>query len=103
MSFQVFTAIEEDALVDYIITCSTMFHGLGYGDVRRLSFEYAEKTGKDMPAGWRHNCMAGKDWMYGFMKRHENLSLRAPEATSTARAQGFNREAVGQFFDIWIK
>ena len=46
MSFQVFTAIEEDALVDYIITCSTMFHGLGYGDVRRLSFEYAEKPAR---------------------------------------------------------
>ena len=92
--------------MDYIITCSTMFHGLCYGDVRLLSFEYAEKTGKDMPAGWTHNCKAGKDWMYSFMKRHRNRSLRlvrAPEATSIARAQGFNRYAVGKFFDIWIK
>ena len=53
--------------------------------------KYAEKTSKDMSAGWTHNCKAGKDWMYRFMKRHGNLSLRAPEATSIARAQGFKR------------
>ena len=97
MPYHSFSAIEEDALVDYI-TCSTMFHV--YGDVRHLSFEYAEKTGKDMPAGWTHNCMAGKDWMYSFMKRHGNLSLRAHEATSIARAQGFKRYEVGKLFYI---
>ena len=47
--------------------------------------------------------MAGEDWMYGFLNRHQNLSLRTPEATSVARAQGFNKKAVTDFFEIWKK
>ena len=35
------------------------------------------------------------------MKRHKNLSLRSPENTSIARAQGFNKAAVGRFFSLW--
>jgi hypothetical protein len=40
--------------------------------------------------------LAGWHWLHSFLKRN-NLSLRSPSA---ARAQGFNREAVGSFFDI---
>jgi DDE superfamily endonuclease len=34
------------------------------------------------------------------MSRHPELSLRVPEPTSAARAQGFNEVAVGKFFDL---
>ena len=39
--------------------------------------------------------------MYGFMQRHLNISLKSPEATSVARACGFNWKAVPEFYDFW--
>ena len=44
--------------------------------------------------------MAGKDWVACFRKRHPNITLRTPEATSMARAQGFNKTNVNTFFNI---
>lgn len=44
--------------------------------------------------------MAGDTWLRGFLDRHPNLSIRKPEATSAARAMGFNRVAVGKFYQL---
>ena len=46
---------------------------------------------------------AGKKWYYNCMCRHPDLSLRSPEPASLARAAGFNREAVYNFFDLLDK
>lgn len=43
---------------------------------------------------------AGKDWVQGFLSRHPELSIRKPESTSAARAAGFNKQAVEQFFNF---
>ncbi|KAJ4433806.1 hypothetical protein ANN_16118 [Periplaneta americana] len=75
-----------------------MFYGLTRRSVMQLAYEIAEKN---KLATWfnKETKSAGKEWFSGFMKRHPELSLRQPEATSLARASGFNRVVVGKFFD----
>ncbi|XP_063243011.1 uncharacterized protein LOC134542569 isoform X1 [Bacillus rossius redtenbacheri] len=44
---------------------------------------------------------AGRAWFDHFMSRHkESISILKPSATSSARANGFNREAVNTFYDL---
>jgi hypothetical protein len=48
---------------------------------------------KTKKAGWR--------LFHNFMRRHPQLSLRKPQPTSAARANGFTPENVLKFFDIY--
>jgi len=96
---QIFTPADELELSDYLIHRSRMCYGLTPVDVRKLAHELAEKNGKTVPGMWKQEQMAGKDWLYGFMKRHRELSLRKPEATSLSRATSFNERNVNEFFD----
>ena len=52
----------------------------------------------EYPERWNADGKATKDWYYGFMGRHRNLSLRKPDNVSAARAKGFCREHVNEFF-----
>ena len=70
-------------------------------DIRRLAFQYAEKL-KISHKFNMNKQLAGKDWLHNFMSRH-NLSHRKAEHTSTARANGFNKVAVQEFFDLLEK
>lgn len=42
-------------------------------------------------------CVAGQDWVRGFLARYPTLSIRTPENTSGARAMGFNKVALSKF------
>lgn len=76
-----------------------MYYGLSYKLTRRLAYQFALKLKrlrqihKVLPK-WRENEEAGIDWMLLFMKRHTDLSLRLPQATSLGRATAFNRHNV---------
>ena len=43
--------------------------------------------------------MAGYDWAKLFLKRHDDISLRTPEATSMQRMACFNEHNVAAFMD----
>lgn len=96
---QIFTETEENMLSEYLLTASKLNHGLSPKETRVLAFQFATDNDKALPNSWILNQKAGVDWLTGFMKRHDELSIRAPEATSLSRSTSFNRTNVSAFFD----
>ena len=93
-------AAAESILRDHIAYMENCLYGLTTIDVRRLVYDLTEKLGV------QHNVsvdtkLAGRDWLRGFFKRHEHLAIRRPQGTNIARAAGFNRPKVCQFFDLY--
>lgn len=93
-----FFSSKEVELKKYLMFSSKINFGLTYLQTRQLAYEYAVQANKKMYSSWERNKIAGEDWMLGFMRRHSDLSLRAPENTSLARAISFNKTNVEEFF-----
>ena len=73
--------------------------GLTPHEVRGLAYDYAEAN--DIENNFsKDRKAAGQDWLYGFLSRHNDLSLRKPEGISAQRAWGMNRAKVLAYFDI---
>ena len=99
----IFTKEQEQLLVQYLLRASAMYFGLCLKEVKSLAFEYGTKLEITMPISWGERGFASKDWMTNFIKRHPELTLRSPEATSLSRVTSFNRYNVNQFFDNYVK
>src|SRR5699024_5960563 len=95
----IFNHQQEVELVSYIKIMEKRFYGLTSLELRALAFQLAEKNNIAHKFNTT-NGMAGVDWLKGFLRRHQDISYRKPEATSAARAMGFNRVAVGSFFKL---
>lgn len=79
----IFSKGQEAELEKHILNCCKQFYGLTIEIVRKIAFTFAEVN------HLKHNFdkksrMAGKDWFYGFKKRHPNISLRRPEQAAQA-------------------
>lgn len=97
----VFTEEQENELVEHILQMEGRLFGLTLTDLRTLAFELAERN------NIKHNFnsekrMAGKCWLYSFLARHKKVTLRTLEATSAARAVGFNKPVVEKFFQLLV-
>uniref|UniRef100_A0AAR5P8E0 HTH CENPB-type domain-containing protein n=1 Tax=Dendroctonus ponderosae TaxID=77166 RepID=A0AAR5P8E0_DENPD len=73
--------------------------GLTKKELKRLAYQLAVQNDCRHPFN-EQTEMARQDWTQRFMRRHPELSLMKSEATSGARAMGFNRVAVAQFFTL---
>ena len=68
-------------------------------DFRELAYKYAKANNLSIPEPWNTTKEAGIDWMKCFLKRHHDIALRTPEATSIQRLTNFNQYNVNIFFD----
>lgn len=93
-----FSPEQELELVEYIKTMEAQLFCLTSLELRSLAYQLAIKN--NISHTFCKDGVAGVDWLHGFMKRHSDLSLRQPEATSAARASGFNPVAVSKFFAL---
>jgi hypothetical protein len=96
---RVFTDEQELKLQEYILEAAEKYSGLTKQELRKFAYDLAIHYGIKCPPNWVKSECAGEDWCYGFMKRHPILSIRAPQATSLARASAFSRHNVKLFFE----
>lgn len=96
---QTLTKEQEEELLQYIKRCSRLQYGLTYAKVREFVYQFVKANNIKHPSSWDDNKRAGIEWLRGFIKRNNTISLRKPEKTSLARLTGFNRAAVNDFFN----
>ena len=89
----------EKELMQYAKDMESRFFGITCRDLRKLAYDLAERNNVEHRLN-KESGLAGKKWLRLFLRRHPSLSLRQPEATSYARASGFNRQAVEKFFTL---
>ena len=87
-------------LKDYMVKASKLYLWLSKHDVKKLAYEFGIAKNLSIPANWLKNNCAGEDWLKGFRKRHKDIPLRHPEATSLARASVFNKHNVETFSNL---
>ena len=87
----------KDELVSHIKHMQKMLFGLSCDSLRKLACDVAQANGLTVPFN-DDKSKAGKVWLYGFLSRHPDLSLRKPEVTSLSRATGFNKVQVELFY-----
>ena len=89
----------ENELANHVKEMESRFYGLTLTDLHKLAFQIA-KANNILTRFNNEKQVAGVDWLQGFLRRHPEISLRLPEATSLARASGFNKPQVKKFFKL---
>lgn len=68
-----------------------------------MACNLAKSNKLNIPQSWLKNKQAGAEWFTSFLKRHPNLSIRKPEATSLACTSSFNKNNVQNFLQIFLQ
>lgn len=93
----IFPSETEAGLKHYVLTLAKLFYGVTPKQLRHLAFKYAEAN--NIPHKFnKETQLAGKDWLYGFLKRNPEIALRQPEGTSLNRIAAFNMEETKLFY-----
>lgn len=88
---RVFSVEQENEMVIYIKKAADIYQGLSPREIRKMALQLATKYNLNKPDKWIENGLAGEDWFSGFMARHPDLSIRAPQATSLSNKLQYHK------------
>lgn len=71
---QVYSKELEDTLEKYLLIARKLHYGLTSETIKRMSYDLAIKNNLKVPKSWQENRMAGKHWLYGYLRRHPVIS-----------------------------
>ncbi|KAK7575810.1 hypothetical protein V9T40_012096 [Parthenolecanium corni] len=71
---QVYSKELEDTLEKYLLAARKLHYGLTSETIKRMSYDLAIKNNLKVPKSWKENRMAGKHWLYGYLRRHPAIS-----------------------------
>lgn len=92
-----FTDEEEKEICEYVKLSAKKFYGITQQQLRKLVYDFA--VAKNIKNNFStEKGMAGKCFVYAFLKRNPGISLRLPEPTSLNRVLGFNKAEIDIFF-----
>jgi hypothetical protein len=96
---KIFTSKQEGQLFSYLKECCLFNHSLSTKETKKLALSYAIANNLNIPESWKEKEEVSKEWLGGFLKRNQSLSIRKPEATSQNRAAGCNEPVVQIFYE----
>jgi hypothetical protein len=98
----VLSKLQEQQLRDRILYMAERGFPMTISAVREVAYHYVKVLHRrklcELPETWKAGRMASLDWLDGFRKRNNDLSLRIAENISTSRAEAFNEERINTFF-----
>lgn len=88
----------ERELCEHVLLLESMLFGVSKETLQQLAYQLAVRN--QIPDAKSFNVdkqCAGRKWFTNFLRRNPEVSVRTPEATSIARAAGFNQKSVDVF------
>jgi hypothetical protein len=70
---------------------------MGFGLTRAQLFLKVGRLGRELNLRTPWKLAPGKDWLYGFMQRHPDVTLRQPVPLTTVRARILNKEVTSNY------
>lgn len=93
----VLNSVEENAIVEAVITAAEWGYPYEKEDIKCLVKSYLDRAGKVVKKF--HNNIPGKDWCDDFLKRHKDvLKVRLAENIKRSRA-AVSRPVLNEYFD----
>lgn len=91
----IFTTVEEEKVVQYVIEISHIGYGCTKRQVQDMVKKFLDQDGCPSPFA---NNRPGEKWWKLFIERHPELSLRQPEHLQLSRARCTTPEAIRSWF-----